>query len=164
MAAPRRSPKNPKGCHERALGLLAVRPRSRRELADRLGRAGFDPAEVAEELSRLEAVGLIDDEAFARQVAAYQFGSRKAGRRAVTSALLGKGVAPDLAASIAAEGDGGEASRAQDLADSRARRLHGVEPAKAFSRITSLLLRRGYDPDVARRAARQALDVEVGQE
>ena len=31
-----REPKNPKTCHERALGLLAVRPRSRREMETRL--------------------------------------------------------------------------------------------------------------------------------
>jgi SOS response regulatory protein OraA/RecX len=38
----RREPKNPKSCHERALGLLAVRPRSRRELERRLLQARFD--------------------------------------------------------------------------------------------------------------------------
>ena len=49
----RREPKNPKSCHERALGLLAVRPRSRRELERRLLQAGFEPEEVQDTLGRL---------------------------------------------------------------------------------------------------------------
>ena len=46
--------KNPKDCHERALGLLAVRPRSRQELDRRLSAAGFDAQEVSDVLGRLE--------------------------------------------------------------------------------------------------------------
>ena len=52
--------------HDRALGLLAVRPRSRRELQERLVRAGFDDMEVSDEIDRLTSVGLVDDLSFAR--------------------------------------------------------------------------------------------------
>ena len=97
-ARPKHPATQPKNCHERALGLLAVRPRARRELERRLLAAGFEPDEVDDVLGRLERVGLIDDEAFARQIAEYQFASRRAGRRAVTSALLAKGIDPELAA------------------------------------------------------------------
>ena len=40
-----------KDVHERALGLLAVRQRSRRELERRLEGAGFDPEEIADPLA-----------------------------------------------------------------------------------------------------------------
>ena len=59
-------------------------------------------------------------------------------------------------------GDDGE--RAEAFARSRAGRLRGVEPGKAFTRLTSLLVRRGYDPGTARRAARVALEVEAGDD
>ena len=111
-------------------------------------------------LTRLERVGLIDDEAFARQTAEYQFGSRLAGRRAVTSALLAKGIAPDLAARVADDAPDDEADRALGFARVRAARLATVEPAKAYGRLTGLLVRRGYAPEVARSAARKALQVE----
>ena len=156
-----RRPKHPKSCHERALGLLAVRPRSRRELERRLLAAGFEPAEVTDTLGRLERVGLIDDEAFARQVAEHQFGSRRAGRRAVVSALLAKGVAPELAARVCADAPDDEHERAVELARARASRLSGVEPARAFGRLTALLVRRGYMPEVARSAARSALEIDA---
>jgi regulatory protein len=150
----------PKGCHDRALGLLAVRPRARRELERRLLAAGFDALEVTEVLDRLERVGLIDDRAFARQMAEYQFGSRRAGRRAVTSGLMAKGIAADLVEETVLELADDEEERALELARSRTTRLGGLEPAKAFGRLSSFLMRRGYAPDVARAAARTALSVD----
>ena len=87
-----REPKNPLSLHDRALGLLAVRPRSRRELQTRLLRAGFEPHEVEDELGRLEAVGLVDDERFAEEFADHALGRRLEGRRSVAASLASKGV------------------------------------------------------------------------
>jgi regulatory protein len=153
-----RKPKNPKSCHERALGLLAVRARSRRELERRLLQAGFEAEEVGDVLERLERVGLVDDEAFARQVAEHAFGAKRSGRRSVVSSLTAAGVAPDIIEATVSEA-GDEDERAEALARSRASRFGAVDPAKAFSRLTSLLVRRGYSPEVARQAARKALAV-----
>lgn len=159
-----RGARQPKSCHERALGLLAVRARSRRELERRLLQAGFAAEEVDEVLDRLGAVGLVDDEAFARQVAEHAFGAKLAGRRAVAGTLAAAGVAPEMAARVIEETAGDDELRAQELASARAARMGAVEPAKAFTRLTSLLLRRGYSPDVARRAARRALAVDASEE
>jgi regulatory protein len=159
---PRGQPKEPKSCHERALGLLAVRPRSRRELEQRLTAAGFEAEEVADVLGRLERVGLVDDADFARQLAEQQFVHRRAGRRAVTSALIAKGIAPGLIEAVVAEAPDDEEARAEDLARTKALRMGSVDPVRAFNRLCSLLMRRGYAPEVARQAARRAL--EVGEE
>src|SRR5512134_1639482 len=79
-------------CHERALRLLSVRPRSRRELQLRLRGAGFEAEEVEAELARLEAVGPVDDEAFSRAVVEHELTVRRSGRRAVGSRLAARGV------------------------------------------------------------------------
>jgi regulatory protein len=155
----RGQPKEPKSCHERALGLLAVRPRSRRELEQRLTAAGFGADEVADVLGRLERVGLVDDADFARQLAEQQFVHKRAGRRAVTSALIAKGIAPDLIEAVVAEAPDDEEARAEELARSKALRMGSVDPGKAFNRLFGLLMRRGYTPQVARQAARRALGV-----
>lgn len=147
-------------CHERALRLLSVRPRSRRELEDRLLRAGFESAEVQEELGRLQDVGLIDDERFAREFTDHQVGTRLAGRRAVRSALSAKGVDRGTIELVLAEMAGDEAERAEELARARVSRLAGLPPEKAYARLVSLLVRRGHEPETARRAARSALAVE----
>lgn len=158
-----RKPKSPKSCHERALGLLAVRARSRRELERRLLQAGFEAPEVTDVLERLERVGLVDDGSFARQVAEHAFGVKRAGRRAVVGTLMAAGVPPDIIeATLADAGD--EEVRADALARSRASRLGSVDPVKAFSRLTSLLVRRGYGPEIARQAARRALAVDAEEE
>jgi len=155
-----RDPKNPKSCHDRALGLLAVRPRSRRELERRLLGAGFPAEEVGDVLTRLERVGLVDDEAFARQYAEHRFGSRKEGSRAVVNGLRAAGIAPSLAVAVVEEAPEDEEERAMALALARAPRLRGLPPPKAFSRLSSLLMRRGYGPEVARASARKALALE----
>lgn len=162
--ARQRAPKNPLDVHERALRLLAVRPRSRRELEIRLRRAGFEPDEVGEELIRLEAVGLVDDAAFARELAEHHVTSRRSGRRAVVGALAAKGVPRSVIEEAVAGLGQDEGDRALDLARDRARRLTGIPPDKAFARLSSLLMRRGYDPTTAREAAAKALRPPEGEE
>jgi regulatory protein len=158
-----REPTNPKSCHERALGLLAVRPRSRRELEIRLRGAGFEPPEVTGVLDRLQGVGLIDDEAFARAVAEHAFGTRRSGAMAVRQALGAKGVAAETVDAVVDELGGGEDERALALARSRAGRLAGLPPEKAYGRLVGLLARRGYPSSLARRAARAALQVDEAE-
>jgi regulatory protein len=160
----RGAPKNPKSCHDRALGLLAVRPRSRRELERRLLGARFEPGEVEDVLVRLERVGLVDDEAFARQFAEHRFGSRKEGSRAVIQGLRAAGIAPSVAETVAQDPSDDDEERAADLARSRVTRLAGVPPEKAFARLSSLLMRRGYSPEIARSAARVALEIQFSEE
>jgi regulatory protein len=158
-----RAVKEPKSCHERALGLLAVRARSRRELERRLLAAGFATEEVDDVLVRLERVGLIDDEAFARQLAEHRFGVRRSGVRSVTSELRSKGVDAHVIEAVVQERRSHEDVRALELARSRAGRLRGVDPSRAFGRLSAALMRRGYAPEVARGAARAALDVEADE-
>jgi regulatory protein len=150
-----------KDVHERALGLLAVRQRSRREIQHRLERAGFGPEEVGEELDRLQQVGLIDDEAFARSVVEHSFAIRKEGRRVVAGRLMSAGIGPDAAKAALDSVVGGEEERADALAAAKAAKLSGLSTDAAYRRLYGMLARRGYAPDVAGRAARRALAVEA---
>ena len=114
-----------KDIHERALGLLAVRQRSRRELERRLVHAGFEPEAVDAELERLERVGLIDDEAFARAVVESRVGRRGESRRAVAGKLALAGVDRGLATQVLDDAGIDEqavADRARDDAERPARR------------------------------------------
>ena len=157
---PRGPVKNPKDCHERALGLLAVRPRSRQELDRRLSAAGFDAQEVSDVLGRLERVGLIDDRVFAQQLAAHHFENRKSGSWAVAGALANKGVSRAVSDEVLEGAALADEVRALELATSKAVRMHALTPEKAYSRLVGLLARRGYGPGIARSAARKALDVQ----
>jgi regulatory protein len=152
----------PLDCHDRALGLLAVRPRSRRELQSRLLRAGFEPEEVEAELVRLEAVGLVDDEEFARQVVQHEVTARRSGRRAVTSRLYASGLDREtIDRSLQEVPESADEERAVELARTRVGRLARLTPEQAFGRLVAFLARRGYAPSTARHAARVALEVEA---
>jgi regulatory protein len=159
-----RRAKRPLSCHDRALRLLAVRPRSRRELESRLRSAGFDTEMVAEELVRLQEVGLLDDERFAQEFAEQALGRRLTGRRAVASSLAAKGVSRPLIERALQDVVGDEDARAAELARSRASRLRGLAPEVAYRRLVSFLARRGYEGSVARRAAASALRPDLGAE
>ncbi len=156
--------KNPLPIHDRALLLLAVRSRSRRELERRLLSAGFDRIDVEEELSRLGSVGLVDDAQFAQEFAEHEVGRRLSGRRAVAASLAAKGVDRATAQQALDEIAGDEEARAAELARTRATRLSGLAPDVAHRRLVSFLARRGYDLTVARRAAGLALSLEPDPE
>jgi regulatory protein len=87
-----------------------------------------------------------------------------AGRRSVERALAAKGVSAETTRAVLADAQDDEQERALALATSRAGRLVGVEPARAFARLSSLLVRRGYDGDVARRAAARALAIDRSED
>lgn len=148
---------------DRALRLLSVRSRSRYELRSRLLRAGYEPDEVESALADLEGVGLVDDERFARELAEHQ--RRKGlGRRAGLAALRGKGVDRDLAErtvdDVQPEDD---ADLAYELASARLERLRALSPDVVHRRLLSFLIRRGYEPVIARSAVRRAIaEREVG--
>jgi regulatory protein len=159
--AGRGGPGKRRDVHERALGLLAVRQRSRAELERRLVGAGFSADEVAAELHRLQQVGLIDDRAFARSLAEHAVHRRSEGRRSVAMRLrragVSTGIIDQVMQDVAPDDDG---ARALSLAVARVGRLRALPPDKAFSRLSGFLLRRGYAPEVARSAARRALALE----
>lgn len=144
---------------DRALGLLAVRSRSREELRRRLVRAGYEEAEVEAAIEDLEAVGLVDDERFAREVVAHQVGRKLAGRRAAVGALRRAGIDPEAADRAVDEATGGdEESRAEELARTRLSRLSSLPPDVAYRRLVGFLQRRGYGGQVAYGVARRVLD------
>jgi regulatory protein len=146
--------------HERALGLLAVRQRSRRELERRLVQASFEPDAVAAELDRLEQVGLIDDAAFAAAVVESRMAVRGESRRAVGIKLQQAGVDREVALAALDQAPDDEQERADRLAETRAARVSALDPATGFARVSGFLMRRGYPPGVARLAARRALGLE----
>jgi regulatory protein len=151
-----RSGSSPRGtAKDRALGLLAVRWRSRRELETRLRMAGFEDEQITTALDDLERAGLVDDERFARELARARSG-RRDGNRAVRSALARAGVATGLA-EVVVEDLGDDRERAVALAASRVSRMAGLPPETAYRRLYGFLLRRGHGPDVARDACRRAL-------
>ena len=105
----------------------------------------------------------MDDERFAREVAAHEISRRLAGRRAALASLRKHGVARDLAERVVEEADpGDEEDRALEVARGRVSRLRALESATAYRRLLGFLERRGYGGEAARNAARKALEEAFG--
>jgi regulatory protein len=157
MAATEPVRPRPRGsAKDRALGLLAVRWRSRAEIERRLRLAGYQPEEIEPAVADLERSGLIEDLRFAQEMVRDQSVRRLSGERAIRTALRQKGVAAEVVES-ALEGAGDEAERALRLASKGAARMSALTPEAAYRRLFALLMRRGYAPALAREACRRAL-------
>src|SRR5690348_11188929 len=140
---------------QRALGLIAVRPRSRAELARRMGEWGLSEAGAAAVLDRLSAMGAVDDGVLAAAVVS----SRRAhayGRLRVEADLERLRVSEEARA-VAQTTAGDEAERARQALRSRGAPDPG-NPAE-LRRAAGFLHRRGFDADTV--AAVLGLDADA---
>lgn len=144
---------------DRAVGYLAARARSKREVEQKLLQAGYRPCTVEMVLYKLEREKLLDDADFARQWTEARAG-RKLGRGRIAQELRRKGVSADEAdEALSAIDDNTQLEAATELARKAAARIrHDEDRRKASARIAAMLARRGYGWDIAREAIQAALD------
>ncbi|MFJ6197131.1 regulatory protein RecX [Micromonospora sp. NPDC092111] len=136
---------------------LAVRPRTRAELAGALAKKGISDEVSAQVLDRYDEVGIIDDAAFARAWVASRHTGRGLARRALANELRQRGVAGEVASEALGELDEEtEAETARALVERKLRTARG-EPDAVFRRLVGMLARKGYPPGVAIRAVKDAL-------
>ncbi|MBN1321037.1 MAG: regulatory protein RecX [Thermoleophilia bacterium] len=149
----------PYRAREKAVGLLAIRERARREIEIRLQRAGFEPDIVGDTVAWLEGLGYLDEQRFTERYAAEKL-TQGWGQRRVRAELLRKGVErrvvdETLDARAGAEGDVGEELEAvAALARKRFGREFAVDPETASRRLAGFMARRGYDWDAVRSVTR----------
>lgn len=146
---------------DRAVGYLAARACSTREIEQKLLRAGYRPSTVEMVIYKLQRENLLDDADFARQwVESRQH--HKLGRSRIAQELRRKGISQDEAEdALSVIDDDDQLSGAIALAEKAAARIKpGEDMRKAASRIAGMLARRGYSWDIAKQAIAQALSDE----
>jgi regulatory protein len=160
-AAAERPPEPPRSESEVArdicLRQLAVRPRTRAELAKTLARKEISEEVIAEVLDRYDEVGIIDDAAFARMWVSTRHQGRGLARRALANELRQHGVEPEVATeALETLDDEEEATTARALVDRKLRSARGT-PDQVFRRLVGMLARKGYPAGVAIQAVKDAL-------
>jgi regulatory protein len=136
----------------RALHFLGYRARSRSEVHERLRRYGYGEETVRAVIGRLEELGYLDDEEFARTVVREK--ARRYGPRRVSADLRRSGVDTELAQGIVEE-EFAERSEVEAARSAAARRYNrGGSDAEA-RRVYGFLVRRGYSADVCAEVARE---------
>jgi regulatory protein len=143
---------------EICLRQLAVRPRTRAELATALRRRGVDDEVAAQVLDRYDEVGIIDDEAFARAWVTSRHHGKGLARRALAGELRRKGVDAEAAGDALDELDPEtEAETARALVARRMRVERAAAPEVTFRRLVGMLARKGYPAGLAIRVVKEAL-------
>lgn len=147
---------------DRAVGYLAARARSKREIEQKLLQAGYRPCTVEMVIYKLERENLLDDADFARQWVESR-STHKLGRNRIAQELRRKGISQEEAEkALSAIEDEDQLSGAIALAEKAAARIKpGEDPRKAASRIAGMLARRGYSWDVAKEAIQHAFSDKI---
>ena len=138
-----------------ALRLLTYRPRTEREVRDRLARR-FPEDTVEDVVVALRAQRLLDDARFSRQWAESRSSRKPRSARMIARELLAKGVDGDVAEAAVREVDDDDSAYRAILKHSRTR---GPSGDAAFQRrLLGYLQRRGFSMSVSRRAIARLMD------
>ena len=136
----------------RALNILGYRARAVGELRERLARAEYALGTVDAVVGRLEELGYLDDEEFARETARGK--ARKYGPRRIIGELRRSGVSEEVARG-AVEEEFGERSEHGAALEAARRRYNTGEGSDAVARrVYGFLVRRGYSAEVCAEIAR----------
>lgn len=151
-----KKPETPQDEYDRAwnygLFFLKFRPRSVKEMGDRLTRKEFSAETVRAVLERLQSLKFLDDRQFARGVAQGRF---REGRGAyyIQRELFKKGIAKDLAQETLRDVESELPSaeeRAWEMLERKAKNLGDLTREAAYRRLGGYLARRGFGLDTVK--------------
>jgi regulatory protein len=153
--------------YDRALNLLAFRARSSADLRRKLVEKGEPGALADQAIEKLKALGLLDDEAYARQVARGKL-LGGASKRRVQQELWRRGVTRDVAdgamQDVVADEEVDEEQSAVTVARRKAASLAKLDAPTRRRRLYGFLARRGYDHAAIRAALAEVLDASEVEE
>jgi len=137
---------------------LAMAPRSRAELMQKLAQRGCAADVAATVLDRMTQVGLVDDEAYAQMLVRSQQAGRGLAKRALARELRTKGIEDHLAEeALTSISDADERDRARALVDKKLRAMHGLGIEVQTRRLVGMLARKGYSSNMTYAVIREAI-------
>ena len=138
---------------------LAMGPRTRRQLEDKLRDRGCAPQVAARVLDRMGEVGLVDDEAYAEMFVRSRQETKGLAAGALRHELRAKGVADHVVDAALEEIDPEhEKEQARALVRRRLRTVRGLDREAQTRRLAGFLARKGYGSGVSLQVIREALD------
>jgi regulatory protein len=137
---------------------LAAQARTRAELEKALQAKSVPAAAAMSVLDRMEAVGLVDDEEFARDWVASRQQRRYLSKSALRRELSGKGVArEEIDSALEGVDQDAELAAARALVSRKARVMAGLDHRVRYRRLAGMLGRRGFNPGVVSRVLDEML-------
>lgn len=148
---------------ESAIRLLTSRPRSVREISDRLRQKEYDERTIDRAIARLREWRYIDDEAFARVWVENRDAHRPRGRRLLQQELRDKGIERETVAAAIDEAGIDEHAGALAIARSKMRSYRDLEEPVLRRRLGAFLSRRGYSYAVVKPVLDELLGESAGE-
>lgn len=144
---------------DHALRLLSIRPRSVREISDRLARKGFERTAVEAVVADLAELGLLDDRKFARDWIENRQHFRPTGAVRLRQELFVKGIDREIADQAVREykNDADEFPAALDLARRKQKLFRKLDADTAKRRLAGFLARRGYESSIVSKVLKELL-------
>jgi len=129
--------------------LLKFRPRSEKEIYQRLKKKKFDDRIIKETIAFLKDKDFINDNYFAKAWVESRL-KRPLGLRRIKQELRIKGIGKEIIDSQIDEikKNYSEEDIVAEIARERFNRLKNIEPEKAKRRLYAYLLRRGFSPEI----------------
>lgn len=142
--------------YERAVRFLATRPRSVSEVRRKLAEKKTPTSIVDTVIGRLEATGYLNDPEFARYWVENRQESSPRGAMALRMELREKGVPSNVIDEALRDQDG--ESVALRAAEKKARTLRRTDKRDFRQKMTSFLMRRGFDYETVRTVIDQLIE------
>ena len=145
---------------ERAGRMLALRPRTEREIHDRLKEASFPDDVIDDTVARLYELDLLDDEAFALDWITERTAKKGVGPRVLVSELQRKGIDRSTAEAALATSGIEEADTATAQAEKLLHKVIRYPLKDQASRLQQMLMRRGFSWEAVEEAVKAVLPPE----
>lgn len=147
-----------------ALRQLTAAPRTRAQLRAAMARRNVSDPVAETVLDRLEAVDLVDDEAYARMWVSSRHAGRGLARKALAHELRHRGVEDEHVDRALEQLDPEEElATARELVARRLPATRRLDRQARVRRLAGMLARKGYPQGLALRVVRDALDAESGE-
>lgn len=141
---------------------LSERAHSRSDLAQALAKKQVPEGVAEATLDKFEVAGLIDDEEFARSWVQARQRGKGLSSRALAMELRRKGVDDEISKEVLSEIDpAAEIQAAHRLVQAKLRSMSRFDDTTKIRRLTGMLARKGYSPQVSFDVVRQELGAEA---
>ena len=143
---------------QRAVHLIAYRPRSVREVRQRLEKTGVDEGTIERVIEQLRKADMLNDEAFSKAWVESRLRATPRGRRMIAWELRRKGVDDAVVKEALEEVDpAAEEEAARRLVRRKLRSVARVDDTVATRRLVGMLARKGYPGGLAFAVVREEL-------
>ena len=149
--------------HQAAVNFISYRPRSTKEILDKLARKGFSHELALEVVVQLNEHNLLNDLQFARMFVRDKLRGKPMGKAMLRRKLLEKGIPFQLSEGVLKEyvTEENEQEAAKTLAlrkmEMSRTRFSALDPLVRQKRLIDYLLSRGFSQDIAYKKARSIL-------